>query len=65
LRLRASTGTGLLDAPVDVIQFVMPTVPTDPIELREWEIGERMSPEEAAEYALSGADADKTELSAE
>jgi len=63
--LRASTGAGLLDLPIDSIQFVMPTEPpTDPDELRIWETGARMSAEEAADYALTNQDADKTELSA-
>jgi hypothetical protein len=64
MKLRAATGAGLLDTPLDVIQFVMPTVPSSPDEMREFETGGRMSPEEAAEYALSDIDADKTELSA-
>ena len=63
-KLRAATGAGLLDNPIDVIQFVMPTDPTTPEEQREWDTGAKMSAEEAADYALSNIDADKTELSA-
>ena len=62
--LRASTGAGLLDVPTSAIRFVMPTEPpTDPDELRVWETGSRMSAEEAADYAVTNQDADKTELS--
>jgi predicted ATPase/class 3 adenylate cyclase len=65
VKLRASTGAGLLDAPIDVIQFVLPTQPESPEEQREFEIGGRMSAQEAAHYALADMDADKSELSAE
>ena len=65
VKLRALTGTGLLDVPVDVIQFTMPTRPDSPAEQREWDAGARMSAEEAAAYALDNVDADKTELNAE
>lgn len=64
IKLRAATGAGLLDVPTDVVQFAMPVVPTDPAELHIWEEGGRMTPEEAADYALSDEDTDKTELSA-
>jgi tetratricopeptide (TPR) repeat protein len=59
MKLRASTGTGLLDVPLDVLQFTMPVEPTDPAEQLLWQEGERMSPEEAAAYALSDEDANK------
>ena len=66
VKLRESTGTGLLDTPIDVVQFVMPSQPTAPEEMREFEIGARMTAEEAASYALSDADTDagKPEVSA-
>ena len=57
-KLRESTGTGLLDTPIDVVQFVMPSEPTTADEKREFEAGARMTAEEAAFYALSDADAD-------
>ena len=65
-KLRESTGTGLLDTPIDVVQFVMPTEPTTPDERREFDIGARMTAQEAASYALSDADTDvgKAEVSA-
>ena len=62
-KLRATTGAALLDVPIDVIQFTMPHEPTDPVEKRIWDEGARMSAEEAADYALSDMDTDKTELS--
>ena len=65
VKLRASTGAALIDVPVEVIQFVMPTEPTEPRALREWQIGAQMTPEEAGDYALRNLDADKAELSAE
>ena len=62
--LRAPSGTGLFEAPIEVVDFVMPTRPTDdPAAEREWDIGTRMSAGEAADYAIRDVDADKTELS--
>jgi len=62
--LRASTGAGLFDAPVEMLAFVIPTRPTgDPAAEREWDIGTHMSAEEAAAYAIDEVDADKRELS--
>jgi predicted ATPase/class 3 adenylate cyclase len=54
-RLRAETGTGLVDAPIDVFKMVQPTVPDGADEQREQQAGAQMSAEEAAEYALSAA----------
>lgn len=65
MKLRASTGTGLLDVPLDVLQFTMPVEPTEPADQAIWQEGERMSPEEAAAYALSDQDIDKPALSAD
>jgi predicted ATPase/class 3 adenylate cyclase len=63
IKLRDLTGTGLLALPTEVVQFVMPVEPTTPEDIREYEVGARMTAEEAADYALSNIDADKTELS--
>ena len=63
--LRAATGTGLIDSPIEMMDFVMPVRPVaDAAALAEWDEGARMSAEEAATYALSGVDADKPEVSA-
>ncbi len=63
-RLRVSTGAALLDVPIDLIQFSMPAEPTTiPTRGACGTTGARMSAEEAAEYALSDIDTDKTELS--
>ncbi len=61
-RLRTATGAGLLDVPARVQLFAMPTEPATDAERREWDMGAMMSAEEAADYALSGTDAEKTEL---
>jgi hypothetical protein len=65
LRMRAETGTRLIDAPIDVFQFVLPTEPEDEAEKREFDAGARMNAEEAADYALNAIDADKVQLSPE
>lgn len=55
-KLRAATGAGLLDLPSEVIQFVMPTPPTDAADVRIWDEGARMTAEEAIDYAVRNRD---------
>ncbi len=55
--LRQSTGAGLLDTPIELVDFVVPTKPTDdPAGIAEWESGAQLTAEEAAAYALGEAD---------
>jgi predicted ATPase len=55
--LRIATGASLLDAPIELVDFVKPTRPVDdPDSVAEWDAGALMSGEEAAAYALSDAD---------
>jgi predicted ATPase/class 3 adenylate cyclase len=65
VKLRADTGAGLVDAPIDIFQFVVVPVPSTPDEQRVYDMGARMSPEEAAGYALRNEDADKGALTPE
>jgi predicted ATPase/class 3 adenylate cyclase len=64
-KLRAETGTGLLDAQIDVFQYVKPTLPMSSEEQREFDDGARMSAEEAADYVLREFSGDKPQVSAE
>ncbi|MEO6349332.1 MAG: AAA family ATPase [Candidatus Limnocylindrales bacterium] len=54
-RLRNETGAGLVDAPLEFVDFTVPDKPTDPTGLSQWESGARMSTEEAVAYALEDA----------
>jgi predicted ATPase/class 3 adenylate cyclase len=62
-KLRDETGTGLVDAQIDVFRFVEPTVPKSPEEQRIVDSGARMSAEEAADYALRDIAIDNPEVS--
>ena len=57
--LRSATGAGLIDLPLEFVDFSLPVKPTDDGEqLAWWEEGKRMSAEEAAHYALDNVDAE-------
>ncbi|CAN5703874.1 hypothetical protein BH24CHL5_BH24CHL5_05300 [soil metagenome] len=51
--MRAQTGYGLIDTPVEFADFSIPDKPTDdPEAVRQWEAGAQMSADEAVAYAL-------------
>lgn len=52
-RLRQETGAGILDAPIEFVEYTPPGRPTDAEGIRWWEEGARMSTEEAVAYALA------------
>jgi hypothetical protein len=52
-RLAEETGTGLLNAPVEFLDFALPEKPTDPEGIRIWAEGRQMSAEEAIAYLRS------------
>ena len=58
--LRSATGAGLINSPLEFVDFSLPVKPTDDgEELAWWEEGKRMSAEEAAHYALDNIDTEQ------
>ena len=60
--LRQVTGAGLIDSPLEFVDFALPVKPiADAEALRWWQEGTRLSAEEASAYALRDADVDDDE----
>lgn len=51
-RLRAETGAGLLDSPLQFVDFSVPERPSDANGSKQWDEGARLTTEEAISYAL-------------
>jgi predicted ATPase/class 3 adenylate cyclase len=51
-KLRDQTGAGLVDVPVDFLDYALPEPPTDAESLALWEEGKLLSTEEAISFAL-------------
>ncbi len=51
-RLRAETGAGLVDAPLEFIEYSIPERPSDEVGRKQWDEGARLTTEAAVAYAL-------------